>query len=53
MQIVPFLIKNIPDFHQTLAACDLEKTQPGFLGTSFLFLNCFKKIYKKISEKFT
>jgi len=32
-----FLIKNIPDFHQTLAEYGLEKIQPEFLGTSSYF----------------
>lgn len=35
--MVPFLTKNIPDFHQTLAEHGLEKIQPEFLGTSSYF----------------
>jgi hypothetical protein len=36
-----FFIKKIADFHQTKTQHSLEKIQPGFLATSFLFLKRF------------
>lgn len=46
----PFLMKKIPDFHQTLSGYGLEKIQPQFLRSSFLFLECFKKIIRRFQK---